>query len=351
MTEAVATPGSCKRRRTVAVLGGGIAGLTAAQELAERGFDVTVYEPRADERCSLDDGSAGTIPPVKLGGLASSQYSTVGPYTGSLAQLRPFPGRRGHPRDPGRAVAGEHGFRFFPAYYIHIWDLFQRIPVYERTQQAHGEVRWFPTSRTIMDNVRRVVTQGTTVEGKPSLVFPREAPRTPAEFLTTAGQTHAIGLHRPGRAHLREQAASLSRHQSAASRIGTAERVRIRLLRRTRCAGGSPRFSYSPRSMRSCTKCPEYWPRSTHTGAMRAQPQHRSAAVLEYGPPRQQGRRGAQRSHHRVVVRPLVPPPRRTRCPLRPHCGDSPRSSGLRPDSATPSATPCAQSRSRTVLG
>ena len=31
---------------TVAVLGGGVAGLTAAHELAERGFAVTVYEAR-----------------------------------------------------------------------------------------------------------------------------------------------------------------------------------------------------------------------------------------------------------------------------------------------------------------
>jgi uncharacterized protein with NAD-binding domain and iron-sulfur cluster len=194
VTEAISTPASCKRRRTVAVLGAGIAGLTAAQELAERGFDVTVYEPREDERRGLDDEPAGICAPVKLGGLAASQYSTVGPYTGSLAELRPFPGRRGQPREPGRAVAGEHGFRFFPAYYIHIWDLFQRIPVYQRTELGHGEVRWFPTSRTIMDNVRRVVTQGTTVEGKPSLVFPREAPRTPAEFLTTAGQLTQLGF-------------------------------------------------------------------------------------------------------------------------------------------------------------
>jgi NADPH-dependent 2,4-dienoyl-CoA reductase/sulfur reductase-like enzyme len=31
---------------TVAVLGGGVGGLSAAHELAERGFDVTVYEAR-----------------------------------------------------------------------------------------------------------------------------------------------------------------------------------------------------------------------------------------------------------------------------------------------------------------
>ncbi len=50
------------------------------------------------------------------------------------------------------------------------------------------------TSRTVMDNVRRVVTQGTTVEGKASLVFPREKPRTLAELLTTAAQLQELGF-------------------------------------------------------------------------------------------------------------------------------------------------------------
>lgn len=194
MTERIPTPASCTRRRTVAVLGGGIAGLTAAHELADRGFDVTVYEPRVDERIGLGTEPAACYPPVKLGGLAASQYSTVGSEDGSRAELRPFPGRRGRPRAPGRAVAGEHGFRFFPAYYLHIWDLFQRIPVYSRPDPHSDEVRFSPTSRTVFDNVRRVVTQGTTVEGKPSLVFPREAPRTPAEFLGTVGQLRELGF-------------------------------------------------------------------------------------------------------------------------------------------------------------
>ncbi|OAH14576.1 tRNA 5-methylaminomethyl-2-thiouridine biosynthesis bifunctional protein MnmC [Streptomyces jeddahensis] len=40
---------AAQRARTrVAVLGGGIGGLTAAHELAERGFDVTVYDRRAE---------------------------------------------------------------------------------------------------------------------------------------------------------------------------------------------------------------------------------------------------------------------------------------------------------------
>ncbi len=102
--------------------------------------------------------------------------------------LRPFPGRRGTPSRPTCAVPGEHGFRFFPAYYLHIWDLLQRIPIYQR--QGAG---WQRTPRTVMDNVQRVVTQATTLQGKPSLVFPREAPRSLAELLTMADQLGEFG--------------------------------------------------------------------------------------------------------------------------------------------------------------
>ena len=272
-----------------------------------------------DERYGLDDEPAGTYPPVKLGGLAASQYSTVGPYTGSLAELRPFPGRRGHPRDPGRAVAGEHGFRFFPAYYIHTWDLFQRIPVYQRTDLGHGEVRWLPTSRTIMDNVRRVVTQGTTVEGKPSLVFPREAPRSPAEFLTTACQLTQLGftpldvqtfvsrlvdylVTSPERRASELQ--NLSAYDFFVGRSGPDD---------------PPRFSYSDQlQRRSAGDAPGTGGVRHALGRCPHQRLHLSSAPAANGSPRQQGRRGAQRPHHRIVVRPLVPPSRRARSPFRP---------------------------------
>ena len=194
MTEHITTPASRRRHPTVAVLGGGIAGLTAAQELAERGFVVTVYESRQDERTGLGSPPAGTYPPVKLGGLAASQYSTVGSRDGSQAELRPFPGRRGQPCAPRRAVAGEHGFRFFPAFYLHIWDLFQRIPVYQQTPTTDGAPCWTPTSRTVYDNVRRVITKGITVEGQPSLVFPSELPRTQGEFLGILKQLAILGF-------------------------------------------------------------------------------------------------------------------------------------------------------------
>ena len=78
---------------TVAILGGGVGGLSAAHELAERGFAVTVYERQAT-----------------FGGKARSM-SVPGSGTG---------GRKDLP--------GEHGFRFFPGFYKHITDTMRRIP-------------------------------------------------------------------------------------------------------------------------------------------------------------------------------------------------------------------------------
>ena len=78
----------------VAVLGGGVAGLTAAHELAERGFAVTVYEARD-----------------RLGGKARSL---------------PVPGSG---IDGRRDLPAEHGFRFFPGFYRHVPDTMRRIGV------------------------------------------------------------------------------------------------------------------------------------------------------------------------------------------------------------------------------
>ncbi|GAA5176439.1 hypothetical protein GCM10023321_84820 [Pseudonocardia eucalypti] len=185
MTGGVPTPAARRPRPRAVVLGAGIAGLTAAHELAERGFQVTVYERRLDER------TGGDHPVVKLGGLAASQFATAG---GGRARLRPFPGRSGA-TPPGRAVAGEHGFRLFPAYYLHIWDLLQQIPCYVPSgTDRDGRTVWRPTGRTVMDNVRRVISAATTLPGKPSLIFSRAAPRSAAELVTTAGQLGELGF-------------------------------------------------------------------------------------------------------------------------------------------------------------
>ena len=78
----------------VIVIGGGVGGLTTAHELAERGFEVHIYESRAS-----------------WGGKARTQ-PVRGTGTG---------GRRDLP--------GEHGFRFYPRFYRHVIDTMARIPV------------------------------------------------------------------------------------------------------------------------------------------------------------------------------------------------------------------------------
>lgn len=79
--------------KRVAVLGGGVAGLTVAHELADRGFDVTIYERRG-----APGGKARSIPD------------------------------KGTSRNQRNELPGEHGFRFFPGFYRHVVDTMKRIP-------------------------------------------------------------------------------------------------------------------------------------------------------------------------------------------------------------------------------
>jgi uncharacterized protein with NAD-binding domain and iron-sulfur cluster len=81
-----------RRRPTIAVLGGGVGGLSTAHELAERGYRVTVFERRA------------------LGGKARSVQV---PQTATGGR-RPLP--------------GEHGMRTFPGFYQNLPDTLRRIP-------------------------------------------------------------------------------------------------------------------------------------------------------------------------------------------------------------------------------
>ena len=84
------------------MLGGGVAGMSAAHELIERGFRVAVFEKQPE----LCGGKARSIP-VPVGGLSGSCPDVAG--------------EKGY-------LPGEHGFRFFPRFYKHVTDTMSRIP-------------------------------------------------------------------------------------------------------------------------------------------------------------------------------------------------------------------------------
>lgn len=86
--------------KKVVVLGGGVAGLSAAHELIERGFAVEVYEAM-----KIPGGKARSID-VRTP-LNSQVYRAT-------IQGKPLP--------------GEHGFRFFPRFYKHVTNTMSRIP-------------------------------------------------------------------------------------------------------------------------------------------------------------------------------------------------------------------------------
>ncbi len=92
---------------TVAVFGAGIAGLTVAHELRCRGYDVKVYEKRTER---------------EVGGKARTQYwnSSSG----------------------GGELRGEHGFRFFPAFYALLDETLKRIPLDPSTENLGDPASW-----------------------------------------------------------------------------------------------------------------------------------------------------------------------------------------------------------------
>jgi uncharacterized protein with NAD-binding domain and iron-sulfur cluster len=89
----------------IVILGGGVAGLTAAHELVERGFDVELYEKR-----SIFGGKARSVD---------------------------VPNSASEGRTP---LPGEHGFRFFPAFYRHTFDTMRRIPYADNSEGVFGNL-------------------------------------------------------------------------------------------------------------------------------------------------------------------------------------------------------------------
>lgn len=79
----------------VIIIGGGVAGMSAAHELIERGYQVEIFE-------------------------ANSVYA------GGKARSVDVPGT--NLKEVNKFLPGEHGFRFFPGFYQHITDTLTRIP-------------------------------------------------------------------------------------------------------------------------------------------------------------------------------------------------------------------------------
>jgi uncharacterized protein with NAD-binding domain and iron-sulfur cluster len=116
---------------TVLVVGGGVAGMTAAHELAERGFAVTILEAR-----DVLGGKARSIPVFGSG------------------------------QDGREDLPAEHGFRFFPGFYRHLPDTMRRIPY-------HGQ------KAGVFDNLRNATEAEIAMAGgKKPLRLPVHFPRS-----------------------------------------------------------------------------------------------------------------------------------------------------------------------------
>src|SRR5689334_20993078 len=105
-----------RARPHVTVVGGGLAGMTAALRLAERGCHVALYESSA-----------------RLGGKAGSDLN------------------------PETADFDDHGYHIFPMWYRNIWELVDELGIAKNFidchnfQQLHVEKFPFPNFRALHD--------------------------------------------------------------------------------------------------------------------------------------------------------------------------------------------------------
>ncbi len=117
--------------KRVVILGGGVAGMSAAHELVERGFEVEIHEHQP----KIPGGKARSIPV-------------------------PGTGTDGRPDLPG-----EHGFRFFPPFYRNLPDTMARIPDPN-------------TGNMVVDNLRDVNYVLLSVDNANDILVPTRFPRS-----------------------------------------------------------------------------------------------------------------------------------------------------------------------------
>lgn len=116
--------------KKVVIIGGGVAGMSAAHELVERGYTVEVYEKNIH-------------------------------YAGGKARSVDYKGEQ----KPGyeNPLPGEHGFRFFPGFYKHVIDTMKRIP--------------FGAGQTVFDNLTPTSRIMIARNGKPPIVTDASFPK------------------------------------------------------------------------------------------------------------------------------------------------------------------------------
>lgn len=132
----------------VIVLGGGVAGLSAAHELVERGYEVVVVE-----KSGIPGGKARSAPIMPTG---PSPWSALPRYP------------KAQPTDTVAWIPGEHGFRFFPGFYQHVVDTMTRIPT--------------PTGQTAAEHLVPTARCGLTQYNKRTFNFPMRFPRTAGDL-------------------------------------------------------------------------------------------------------------------------------------------------------------------------
>ncbi|MBK7099324.1 MAG: NAD(P)-binding protein [Sphingobacteriales bacterium] len=142
--------------KKVIIIGGGVAGMSAAHELVERGFEVEVYERQ------------------KI-------------YVGGKARSVDVPGTNLIHAD--KYLPGEHGFRFFPGFYKHITDTMKRIPFTDKNGIQHKNGCFdnlVPTSRIML-----------AIYGKDPIVMPASFPKNKSDIklmIHDLFDQHELGL-------------------------------------------------------------------------------------------------------------------------------------------------------------
>ncbi|MEQ8469736.1 MAG: FAD-dependent oxidoreductase [Marinoscillum sp.] len=124
---------------SVVIIGGGIAGMSAAHELIDRGFKVTVLEKHP----ALPGGKARSVLTDKIDPLKEDQ----------------------------KGLPGEHGFRFFPGFYRHIIDVMQRTPFVDPSTQQ-------PNTNGVADNLIEAPKMMLTRQDKEPIRLPSGYPKS-----------------------------------------------------------------------------------------------------------------------------------------------------------------------------